>query len=90
MINARQKPKGEAPEPGAAVDPGRVAPPPAANAPRPAGKAKADADDATLITHPDLAMKWNGNNESATQTRVQNYGGDAQGAGAAMGLKFHF
>ena len=37
-----------------------------------------------------LGMKWNGSNDNASQTRVQNYGGDAAGTGAAVGLKLHF
>ena len=37
-----------------------------------------------------LGMKWNGSNDNASQTRVQNYGGEASGTGAAVGLKLHF
>ena len=78
-------------EPWAAVDPGRVAPTPPPEAAAPPLDTKASAsEDARPSTRPDLAMKWNGNNDTTTQTRAQNYGGDAEGAGAAMGLKFHF
>ena len=37
-----------------------------------------------------FGMKWNGSNDTAEKTRVQNYNGDATGAGAAVGLKLHF
>ena len=37
-----------------------------------------------------LGMKWNGSNDSAGQTRVQNYNGNTQGTGAEVGLKLHF
>ena len=37
-----------------------------------------------------LGMKWNGSNDNAGQTRVQNYNGNAQGTGAEVGLKLHF
>ncbi len=78
-------------EPWAAVDPGRVAAPlidepsstPVKTKP---SLTKAKTDPGAI----DLGMKWNGNNDTATQTRVQNYGGDASGAGAEVGLKFHF
>ena len=49
---------------------------------------------ASRATAPDnplsLGLKWNGNNDTATQTRAQNYGGEAAGAGASVGLKLHF
>ena len=38
----------------------------------------------------DFGMKWNGANDSAEKTRVQNYGGNAEGTGAEVGLKLHF
>jgi hypothetical protein len=37
-----------------------------------------------------FGMKWNGSNDSASQTRVQNYDGNAPGTGAEVGLKLHF
>ena len=37
-----------------------------------------------------LGMKWNGSNDTAAQTRVQNYNGNAVGTGAEVGLKLHF
>ncbi len=37
-----------------------------------------------------LGMKWNGSNDSAEQTRIQNYGGTATGTGASVGLNYHF
>ena len=37
-----------------------------------------------------LGMKWNGSNDNAEQTRIQNYGGGAAGTGASVGLKYHF
>lgn len=37
-----------------------------------------------------FGMKWNGSNDSSTQTRVQNYNGTAEGAGAELGMKMHF
>ena len=63
-----------------------------------ADKPMADADHAPVATRnaalPDdpvsLGLRWNGNNDSATQTRTQNYGGNAVGAGAAVGLNLHF
>ena len=88
---AAEKAKPAALEPWAAVDPSRVAPTPRPEAPAPVADTKAAAvDNARPSSHPELAMKWNGNNDTATQTRTQNYGGDAEGTGAAMGLKFHF
>lgn len=47
---------------------------------------KAAASDNPLS----LGMKWNGTNDTTTQTRVQNYGGEATGTGAEVGLKLHF
>ena len=35
-------------------------------------------------------MKWNGSNDTARDTRVQNYDGTAEGTGAEVGLKLHF
>ena len=37
-----------------------------------------------------LGMKWNGNNDSAAQTRSQNLDGGAVGTGAEVGMKLHF
>lgn len=37
-----------------------------------------------------FGMKWNGANDSAEKTRVQNYDGNAEGTGAEVGLKLHF
>ena len=37
-----------------------------------------------------LGMKWNGSNDNAEQTRIQNYGGTATGTGASVGLNYHF
>ena len=37
-----------------------------------------------------LGFKWQGTNDTAEKTRVQNYNGDAAGTGAAVGLKLHF
>lgn len=37
-----------------------------------------------------LGMKWNGSNDDARATRVQNYDGNAVGTGAEVGLKLHF
>ena len=37
-----------------------------------------------------LGMKWNGSNDNAEQTRIQNYGGSAAGTGASVGLNYHF
>ncbi len=37
-----------------------------------------------------LGMKWNGSNDNARDTRVQNYDGNAAGTGAEVGLKLHF
>ena len=37
-----------------------------------------------------LGMKWNGSNDNAEQTRIQNYGGTAAGTGASVGLNYHF
>lgn len=37
-----------------------------------------------------FGMKWNGANDDARGTRVQNYNGDAQGTGAEVGMKLHF
>ncbi len=37
-----------------------------------------------------LGMRWNGSNDNAEQTRIQNYGGSAAGTGAAVGLNYHF
>ena len=50
-------------------------------------KARRSGDPASPLS---LGMKWNGSNDNAVQTRTQNYGGDAQGAGAEVGLKLHF
>ena len=38
----------------------------------------------------DFGMKWNGSSDSARETRVQNYNGDAEGTGAQVGMKLHF
>ena len=37
-----------------------------------------------------FGMQWNGSNDSARATRVQNYDGDAAGTGASVGMKLHF
>lgn len=37
-----------------------------------------------------FGMKWNANSDSARETRVQNYRGDAPGEGAEVGVKLHF
>ena len=58
-----------------------------------AGTPERDTPVARRTTEDDplsLGMKWNGSNDNASQTRVQNYGGDAAGTGAAVGLKLHF
>ena len=37
-----------------------------------------------------FGFKWQGTNDTAEKTRVQNYNGTATGTGAAVGLKLHF
>ena len=51
---------------------------------------RADHHGTTTTDPVSFGMKWNGNNDTAEKTRVQNYGGDAAGTGAAVGLKLHF
>ena len=54
-----------------------------------AGTPERDTPVARRTTEEDplsLGMKWNGSNDNASQTRVQNYGGEAAGTGAAVGL----
>ena len=53
-----------------------------ADAPAPSHEAPADPLS--------LGMKWNGNNDSAAQTRSQNLDGNAAGTGAEVGMKLHF
>lgn len=56
--------------------------------------AKPVASGAAVPAKPDdplsLGMKWNANSDSARETRVQNYRGDAPGEGAEVGVKLHF
>ena len=46
------------------------------------------------VTVPDdpmsFGMKWNGSNDSAGQTRIENLNGGAVGTGAEVGMKLHF
>ncbi len=37
-----------------------------------------------------FGMKWNGSNESAGQSRIDNLNGSATGTGAEVGMKLHF
>ena len=37
-----------------------------------------------------FGMKWNGSNDSAGQTRIENLNGNAAGTGAEVGMKLHF
>ena len=37
-----------------------------------------------------FGMKWNGSNESASQSRIDNLNGSATGTGAEVGMKLHF
>ncbi len=37
-----------------------------------------------------FGMKWNGSNDSAGQTRIENLNGNATGTGAEVGMKLHF
>lgn len=37
-----------------------------------------------------FGMKWNGSNDSASQTRLENLNGNATGTGAEVGMKLHF
>ena len=37
-----------------------------------------------------LGLKWNGSNDNAEQTRIQNHGGTAAGTVASVGLNYHF
>ena len=37
-----------------------------------------------------FGMKWNGSNENAAQTRIDNLNGNAAGTGAEVGMKLHF
>ncbi len=47
--------------------------------------------NATTPANPiSFGLKWNGANDTAERTRVQNYNGEAAGTGAAVGLKLHF
>ena len=93
---ARAKTVAKAPPlaPWAAVDPDRVAPSPLADQepspPQEAKSATESAADRLRNAKSDLAMKWRGNNDTQTQTRVQNLDGNAQGTGAEVGLKLHF
>ncbi|MCX8255249.1 exported protein of unknown function [Beijerinckiaceae bacterium RH AL1] len=50
----------------------------------PSARATAPADAV------DLGMKWNGNNDTAAQTRFQNGPNNAFGSGAEVGMKLHF
>ena len=64
---------------------GRREPAPSTSKPAPSRPAKALAPDPFS-----LGMKWNGSNDNAEQTRIQNYGGSAAGTGASVGLNYHF
>ncbi len=37
-----------------------------------------------------FGLKWNGSNDSAGQTRIENLNGNATGTGAEVGMKLHF
>lgn len=37
-----------------------------------------------------FGMKWNGSNDNAAQTRIENLNGNATGTGAEVGMKLHF
>lgn len=37
-----------------------------------------------------FGMKWNGSNDNAAQTRIENLNGQATGTGAEVGMKLHF
>lgn len=46
---------------------------------------------ATSPTNPvSFGMKWNGSNDNASQTRIENLNGQATGTGAEVGMKLHF
>ena len=64
---------------------GRREPAPSTSKPAPSRPAKGPAPDPFS-----LGMKWNGSNDNAEQTRIQNYGGSAAGTGASVGLNYHF
>ena len=64
---------------------GRREPAPSTAKPAPSRPAKGAAPDPFS-----LGMKWNGSNDNAEQTRIQNYGGSAPGTGASVGLNYHF
>ena len=66
--------------------------PPAVGSEAPRAHADPVADRGPKTADPalSLGMKWNGSNDSAEQTRSQNYNGDAHGTGAEVGLKLHF
>ncbi len=82
---AKAKPKKlrhAAARPVPAVDGARAVPQPSPTA---ASTSAARADDPIS-----LGMKWNGNNDSAAETRSINRNGDAVGTGAEVGMKLHF
>jgi hypothetical protein len=85
--DTKEKPPA-APPPWQAVDPDRVQQP-AGSAAAPQGHTSVErhigSDD--LIT---LGGKWNGANDTAEKTRVENYNADALGSGGEMGFKLHF
>ncbi len=37
-----------------------------------------------------FGMKWNGSNDTARETRIQNFDGTNSGTGAELGMKLHF
>ncbi len=50
-----------------------------------------DTTKATAPTDPvSFGMKWNGSNDSAGQTRIENLNGGATGTSAEVGMKLHF
>lgn len=69
----------------------RVGDPITARSPDAADHHSVDTNSVALTTNPlTLGMKWNGNNDSAGQTRIENLHGGAVGTGAEVGLKLHF
>ena len=61
-----------------------------ADVPSPSGAEVTSAKVAVPSDPLSFGMKWNGSNESAGQTRIDNLNGGAVGTGAAVGMKLHF
>ena len=70
------------------ADPDRAAPAAGQTDPQPSRQAV--VSHAKPVDPIELGGKWNGANDDASKTRVQNYNGDATGTGGEVGLKLHF